>query len=488
MIDGARSNKSNSGWLKFCNLNFYVLTFITGLVFIFLIGCPQATAPTSTVNPDEVTVSNSSNALTIGFTAGDDSTGVRGQLTLPTVDSNGVTISWSSSHPDLIAPTGTVTRPTNVDVSVTLTATLSKGEVRRIKTFTVLVLRFDPDGDAVTGARAVLEITYVSGDNSSNVTTDLTLSTQGADGVAISWASSQPEVISTAGVVSRPSNENASVTLTATLTKNQAQSTKMFSLIVLVDRPPMLSNHTFSVAEDIGDTEVIGTVVATDAESSSLTYSITANDSDLFEINSAAGELSLADGQRLDYETTNKHIINVSVFDGNLTANADLTVNVTDVTTCPATIFATTGGSVALSEHISAGDGSSNSFYLIPLVDLEPNCPVSITFDLSTVTESDLYFRLTNMPFDSSYIFYVEWDFRDETPAIGSGTLQFDTNGSSMIDSTGDESISYRLAQGDSGIFTNSLIIVNSTPARTLNFQLGNPHIFTSQTITLTPQ
>ncbi|MHA6484927.1 CBM96 family carbohydrate-binding protein [Paenibacillus sp. strain BS8-2] len=50
---------------------------------------------------------------------------------LPTTGKYGATISWSSSRPDVIANDGTVTRPTDGDVQVTLTATINSGSASR---------------------------------------------------------------------------------------------------------------------------------------------------------------------------------------------------------------------------------------------------------------------------------------------------------------------------------------------------------------------
>ncbi len=94
---------------------------------------------------------------------------------------------------------------------------------------------------------------------------------------------------------------------------------------------PTIDPQSFTVAEDINDMTAIGTVMASDAEGDGLTYSIMTNDNDLFEISADLGELSLAMGQNLDFETATSHTIMVQVSDGSLTATAEITINVTDV-------------------------------------------------------------------------------------------------------------------------------------------------------------
>lgn len=53
----------------------------------------------------------------------------------------GDTILWSSSNPEIIATDGTVTRPVGANVTVTLTATITRGSVTVTKTYDVIVLK-----------------------------------------------------------------------------------------------------------------------------------------------------------------------------------------------------------------------------------------------------------------------------------------------------------------------------------------------------------
>ena len=97
------------------------------------------------------------------------------------------------------------------------------------------------DEEIVTQAKDKLEIDYIYGDSSNGVTGDIRLPSTvvGDDGegkVTITWASENPKVINVetrrTGMVNRPENDTG-VTLTATLTKNDASDTKAFVLNVL---------------------------------------------------------------------------------------------------------------------------------------------------------------------------------------------------------------------------------------------------------------
>nr|WP_288933283.1 BspA family leucine-rich repeat surface protein [uncultured Allomuricauda sp.] len=94
---------------------------------------------------------------------------------------------------------------------------------------------------------------------------------------------------------------------------------------------PKIEAQSFTVAEDISDAVIIGTVKATDADQDKLTFSISTNDNSLFEI-SNSGVLSLSSGKSLNFSSKAQHQIVVSVTDGKDSANGNITIKVTEVT------------------------------------------------------------------------------------------------------------------------------------------------------------
>ncbi len=85
-------------------------------------------------------------------------------VVLPTAGARGATITWASSDPAILAPDGTVTRPTDADAPVTLTATVTRGTVTGSVSFDVvvkalpapgLVARYAFDGDLTAAGGAV---------------------------------------------------------------------------------------------------------------------------------------------------------------------------------------------------------------------------------------------------------------------------------------------------------------------------------------------
>lgn len=98
----------------------------------------------------------------------------------------------------------------------------------------------------------------------------------------------------------------------------------------VVNTSPIINAQTFSVAENINDTFVIGKVVATDAENDKLSFSIKTDTSNTFEI-TREGNISLLANKTLDYETTKSYTITVLVSDGTNQSTANITITVTNI-------------------------------------------------------------------------------------------------------------------------------------------------------------
>jgi hypothetical protein len=193
----------------------------------------------STSFNDEESVSADTAALEVYYAGSDTQTGVTQNLTLPAAGSNGTTIAWSSNNADVVTANGTVNRPANTasDALVTLTATITKNGVQQTKIFHVNVLKLTSfnDTEAVAADKAALDILYGGSDSIIGVTQNVTLPTTGANGTIIAWSSNNNGVLAASGTVNRPAKtaSDALVTLTATITKNGQQQTKVFYVNVL---------------------------------------------------------------------------------------------------------------------------------------------------------------------------------------------------------------------------------------------------------------
>ena len=93
------------------------------------------------------------------------------------------------------------------------------------------------------------------------------------------------------------------------------------------------------MAEDIDETTVIYTAQATDADGDDVSYALTAGNDGLFEIDAQTGEISLAAGQSLDYETATSHELEITATAGGEQVTQDLTLTVTNDMTEPAQLI-----------------------------------------------------------------------------------------------------------------------------------------------------
>ncbi len=107
--------------------------------------------------------------------------------------------------------------------------------------------------------------------------------------------------------------------------------------------PSIASGQFFTTSEGRGVGAIVGTVVATDPDSTApentLTYSITGgNTNDAFSIDSATGQIKINTPSAVDFETTPQFVLQIKVADGgspSLSATANVTINVTNVNDAP---------------------------------------------------------------------------------------------------------------------------------------------------------
>ncbi|MBS9462873.1 hypothetical protein KIM67_10655 [Flagellimonas sp. 389] len=155
-----------------------------------------------------------------------------------------------------------------------------------------------------------------------------------------------PELTATVSASSGNFSESAEVKITLTDVDENA--------------PPAVGDVSFSVAENIDDTVVIGIITATDAENDPLQFSLadpTAYNS-LFEL-TTSGELSITLGNSLDYETETQYTIQVNVSDGVNIAQATITVDVTNIIEVTVEIVA---GSTTNANGTADGIGTAARF------------------------------------------------------------------------------------------------------------------------------
>jgi GH43 family beta-xylosidase len=134
-------------------------------------------------------------------------------------------ITWASSQPSVIGADGKVTRPAEgqADASVVLTATFTLAGQSITRDYTVTVPALNPQRDLERTADAFdLGITVTAA--------DIVLNTE-SQSATVSWASSAPGVVSTAGAVTRGTADQQ-VSLTATFARAGLTTQRSYDLTV----------------------------------------------------------------------------------------------------------------------------------------------------------------------------------------------------------------------------------------------------------------
>lgn len=172
--------------------------------------------------------------LEIGYYGNDNESSVTTGLALIQQGDNGETITWQSSNTRRIDNGGAVIRGDN-DEKVSLTATVSLGSASAKKTFNLTVKSRlsaeEKNAVIVESDRAGLEIGYAPGDGPASVTSDLILKEVCPKGSFVIWSSSDEDVISPYGSVTRQ-GEDKTVTLTAAVMIGTVYRTKEFTVTV----------------------------------------------------------------------------------------------------------------------------------------------------------------------------------------------------------------------------------------------------------------
>jgi hypothetical protein len=176
-------------------------------------------------------VNTAKTALTLSNT-----TAVRSNLVLPGSTASGVAITWSSSNTSVVSNQGVVVRPASGQepVTLTLTATLSKGTYSTTKAFSITVLPKVDDRTSVQNDSASIRIDT----NKCYLLGKIALDAFGTEGSAIRWTSGNTNYLTHSGdIVKLPAKGQGGlqVPLTATITKGTASTTKTWNICIHED-------------------------------------------------------------------------------------------------------------------------------------------------------------------------------------------------------------------------------------------------------------
>jgi hypothetical protein len=186
-----------------------------------------------------------------------------------------------------------------------------------------------------------------------------------------------------------PDTGDRTVTFTVTDESNLDSDAGTRDITVAsVNDIPVADDAVFTVAEDAAGGTVVGTATATDLDiNDTQTFSITAGNSDgIFAIDSATGQITIADNTKLDFETASSHNLTVTVTDdgvGALSDTAAVTVNVTNINEIP----------VADDAAVSVDENSANGTVVGTVAAIDPDVGDTLAYSI-TAGNSDGIFAI----------------------------------------------------------------------------------------------
>ena len=213
--------------------------------------------------------------------------------------------------------------------SYSATVTVSDGTNSTTKDITVNVTNVNDNSPGFTS-----NATFSAEENQIAIGTVVATDTDG-DGITYSISGSDIAIDASSGVItfiSAPDYETTT-SYSATVTASDGTNSTTQDITVNVtnqndNSPIFTSEATFSAEEN---QTAIGTVVATDADGDSITYSISGSD---ITINSSSGVIAFVSAP--DYETTTSYTATVTASDGTNSTTQDIRVNVTNENESPA--------------------------------------------------------------------------------------------------------------------------------------------------------
>lgn len=291
----------------------------------------DSTAPNNSLTYS-ITSGNTGNAFAINSTTGQITINTASAVNFEANSQYTLAIKVTDGGSPALSATGTVRiNVTDVNETPVIPAGQVFGVAQNAAANTVVgtVSATDPD---TTAPNSTLTYSILSGNTSgaftiNSSTGQITVNNSAALNPATNPQFTLSIQVADGGSPSLSATQNVTVNLS---TGNQA--------------PIISAGQVFSTAENRPNGAVIGTVVATDADSSApnntLTYSITAgNTNNAFAINASTGQLTINTASAVDFEATSQFILQIKVLDGGspaLSAVGNVTVNVTDVNEAPA--------------------------------------------------------------------------------------------------------------------------------------------------------
>lgn len=179
-------------------------------------------------------------------------------------------------------------------------------------------------------------------------------------------------------------SETSSDSFAVTVSDSQATSPAASVNITItpVNDPPTIAAQSFDLPENSPNGTLVANVAASDPDSPTLSYSITAgNTGGAFAINATTGAISVANSTLLNYETSPSFALTVAVSDGSLEASNTVTINLTNVNE-PPTIAA---------PSFTLAENSPNSTVVGTVAASDPDVPSTLSYSITAGNSSGAF-------------------------------------------------------------------------------------------------
>ncbi len=304
---------------------------------------------------------------------------------------------------------------------------------------------------------------------------------------------------------------------------NHAEEAVSYLYRNTTNHPPLVSEQVFSIDENNGVNNSVGTVVASDPENEELAFSIASgNESGAFSVEESSGILKIVNSSPLDFETNPVFTLNVDVTDGVLTSTETVTINLNDINEPPtitseaftidenqeanatvATILATDPEDDNLT--FSIADGNESGAFSIDEGTGLLTVANSTLFDFETNSAFTLSIEVNDGTFTSSKTISIDLNDINEPSTINSQVFTIDENseentsvGTIVATDPEDNALTFSITNGnESGAFsidesTGLLKIANSIPVDfeinsvfTLSIEVNDGSLTSAETITV---
>ncbi len=292
-------------------------------------------------------------------------------------------------------------------------------------------------------------------------------------------------------VLTLAENQNGFASITVTATDLESlQVSDLFDLSVNpVNDAPVVVDQTFAIAENSSIGSLVGEVLAHDVEADPFTYSIIGgNKVGTFSIDADSGNVTVAQTEDLDFETTPSFTLQVQVTDlHGLTTSALLTINLLNLNEYPVVLNQSltidensaneTIAGIVLATDQDAGDtrsyaiigGTGATAFAIDVTTGEITVADYSQLDYETATSFTLNIQVTDLGgLTDTATLTIQLSDINETPSINDQTLEIAENSANgtivdliqAIDVDADDQLKYTI-QGGTG--SNAFLVGSKT-------------------------